>query len=87
MRVVVEEKGSSEPVARDSGFAKSEKARLTALGSASLYPLFREKALRYYSERFRGKFPRPCFGNSSVGCRSHVLVEEKRTIVAFFKSA
>jgi len=37
-------------MARDSAFARSEKARLIALGGASLYPPFREGVLKYYKD-------------------------------------
>lgn len=36
-------------MAQDGAFAKSEKARLAALGGASLYPPFREGVIEYYN--------------------------------------
>jgi hypothetical protein len=64
-------------MAQDSGFARSEKARLIALADVSMYPPFREGVLRYYNDycisRWGGS-DRPTESpiSSQVACINHL---------------
>lgn len=64
-------------MAQNSDFAESERARLKAIGGASLYPPFREGALEYYNEHciaWWGGNDRPTDSpiSSQVACLNHL---------------